>query len=306
MSGHAVHCQPIKMKYAEYTYKEIEYLIKKKYPDVKLCAIGSLGKKDEEVETGDIDIAIVCDSKEKVKDMLENTLGDCIHEINMNTTPKVMSISYFIGNWSDAECKCPICVQVDFMLVDNLDWAKWRFQSPDLKNGESKYKADPKVFLQSYMVSAIPLDMPVEYFEDGETVHIKYKYTLNQEGLYIQKLDYLGKRGKPVKTPTRENYKYLGNNPKTIMKLIFPTECIIHATPDVLEILNDDYITEKFVEKAFHSVEGLWKLLHKAHPYGVNYVKDVEERFYKEYVNNPKSECQLDPNDFPCMYYEVA
>ena len=304
MSGHAVNCQRLKMRDAENVYKEIEIKLKENYPNLQFCGIGSLGKKAPDAETGDIDIAVVIDSKEKLKDILNTSIGYCIKEINMNTTPKVMSISYSTGYCN--EKYEDIYAQVDFMLVDNLEWAKWRFQSPDLKNGESKYKADPKVFLQSYMVSAIPLDMPVEYFEDGETVHIKYKYTLNQEGLYIQKLDYLGKRGKPVKTPTRENYKYLGNNPKTIMKLIFPTECIMHATPDVLEILNDDYITEKFVEKAFHSVEGLWKLLHKAHPYGVNYVKDVEERFYKEYVNNPRSECQLDPNDFPCMYYKVA
>lgn len=288
MSGHAVNCQRIKMRDAENVYKEIEIKLKENYPNLQFCNIGSLGKKAPDAETGDIDIAVVIDSKEKLKDILNTSIGYCIKEVNMNTTPKVMSISYSTGYCN--EKYEDIYAQVDFMLVDNLEWAKWRFQSPDLKNGESKYKADPKVFLQSYMVSAIPLDMPVEYFDDGETVHIKYKYTLNQEGLYIQKLDYLGKRGKPVKTPSRENYKYLGNNPKMIMKLICPSTAI-----------KDDKL-----EKAFHSVEGLWKLLHKVHPYGVNYVRDVEERFYKEYVNNPRSECQLDPNDFPCMYYKVV
>lgn len=286
MSGHAVNCQRIKMRDAENVYKEIEIKLKENYPNLQFCAIGSLGKKAPDAETGDIDIAVVIDSKEKLKDILNTSIGYCIKEINMNTTPKVMSISYSTGYYN--EKYEGIYTQVDFMLVDNLEWAKWRFQSPDLKNGESKYKADPKVFLQSYMVSAIPLDMPVEYFEDGETVHIKYKYTLNQEGLIIQKLDYLGKRGKPVKNPTRELYKFVTNNPNEIMHLIFP-----------------NWI-DKDMPTYFHSVENLWEALHKYSSYGKDYVYDVEKRFYEDYVNNPRSECQLDPNDFPCTYYEAA
>lgn len=286
MSGHAVNCQRIKMRDAKNIYKEIEIKLKENYPNLQFCSIGSLGKKAPDAETGDIDIAVVIDSKEKLKDILNTSIGYCIKEINMNTTPKVMSISYSTGYCN--EKYEDIYAQVDFMLVDNLEWAKWRFQSPDLKNGESKYKADPKVFLQSYMVSAIPLDMPVEYFDDGETVHIKYKYTLNQEGLIIQKLDYLGKRGKPVKNPTRELYKFVTNNPNEIMHLIFP-----------------NWI-DKDMPTYFHSVENLWEALHKYSSYGKDYVYDVEKRFYEDYVNNPRSECQLDPNDFPCTYYEAA
>lgn len=289
MSGHAVNCQRIKMRDAEECYKMIEKDIKEKYPELELCPIGSLGKKAPDAETGDIDIAVVIDSKEELKEILEKSLGTYIVEMNMNTTPKVMSIGYFYEYlYDNMENPENLIVQVDFMLVNNLDWAKWRFQSPDLKNGESKYKADPKVFLQSYMVSAIPLDMPVEYFEDGETVHIKYKYTLNQEGLIIQKLDYLGKRGKPVKNPTRELYKFVTNNPNVIMHLIFP-----------------NWI-DKDMPTYFHSVEKLWESLHKYSSYGKDYIYDVEKRFYEDYVNNPRSECQLDPNDFPCTYYEAA
>ena len=69
-------------------------------------------------------------------------------------------------------------------------------------------------------------------------------------------------------------------------------------------ICPDKAIDDEYLEKAFHSVEELWKLLHLIYSYGQDYIKDVEERFYKEYINNPRSECQLDPNDFPCYFYK--
>ena len=290
MSGHAVNCQRIKMRDAENIYKEIEIKIKENYPNLQFCGIGSLGKKAPDAETGDIDIAVVIDSKEKLKDILNTSIGYCIKEINMNTTPKVMSISYCTGYYN--EDISPIYVQVDFMLVKSIAWAKWRFQSPDLKNGESKYKADPKVFLMQYMVSAKPLNMPIEYFEDGVTIKTKYKYTLNQEGLWIQKLNYEGKRGKPVKNPSREVYKFITDNPYKVTEFLFP---LYDCDPN-------------YDENTFHCVEKLWNSLHKYYnnESDRDYVYAVEKRFYEEYVNNPKSECKLDTNDFPCMYYKVA
>ena len=300
MSGHAVNCQPLKMRYAEQVYEEIKEKIEDKYPGIQFEAIGSLGKKSPYQETGDIDIAIVVDSKERLCDILKNSLGYNITEINMNTTPKILSIGYMynecIGGFyldrDESGHPADHIVQVDFMIVKNLAWAKWRFQSPDLKNGESKYKADPKVFLMQYMVSALPLNMPIEYFEDGVTVKTKYKYTLNQEGLWIQKLNYEGKRGKPVKNPSREVYKFITDNPYKVTEYLFP---LYDSDPD-------------YDENTFHCVEKLWKSLHQQYKYvsDRDYVYAVEKRFYEEYVNNPRSECQLDPNDFPCEYYQAA
>ena len=300
MSGHAVNCQRIKMRDAENVYKEIEIKLKENYPNLQFCSIGSLGKKAPDVETGDIDIAVVIDSKEKLLEILKDSLGVYIDEINMNTTPKIMSIGYkyncdegIYSTMDEYGDMSPLfnVVQVDFMLVKNLSWAKWRFQSPDLKNGESKYKADPKVFLMQYMFSALPLNMPVEYFDDGVTVKIKYKYTLNQEGLWIQKLNYEGKRGKPVKNPSREVYKFITDNPYKVTEYLFP---LYDSDPD-------------YDENAFHCVEKLWNSLHQYYKYesDKDYVYTVEKRFYEEYINNPRSECKIDASDFPCKYYEL-
>lgn len=300
MSGHAVNCNRIKMRYAEQAYQEIKDKIKNKYPNLVFDAIGSLGKKNPDDETGDIDIAVVINTenpKERLKEILENSLGIYITEMNMNTTPKVMSIGYlynecdngmYLERNSNGFPKNHI-VQVDFMLVKNLSWAKWRFQSPDLKNGESKYKADPKVFLMQYMISALPLDMPITYFEDGMTIKTKYKYTLNQEGLFIHKLNYEGKRGKPIKNPTREVYKFITDNPYKVIEYLFP---LYDSDPD-------------YDDKTFHCVEKLWKSLHQYYnnESDKEYLLAVEKRFYEEYVDNPKSECKLDKNDFICKYY---
>ena len=288
MSGHAVNCQRIKMRDAEEIYNEIEHKLHTVNPDWPISAIGSLGKKKPDAETGDIDIAIVytvsrtgSTEKEMLAEKLNEILGDNITEINLNTTPKILSIGYKHND---------IIAQVDFMLVNNIAWAKWRFQSPDLKNGESKYKADPKVFLMQYMFSALPLNMPIEYFEDGVTIKTKYKYTLNQEGLWIQKLNYEGKRGKPVKSPSREVYKFISDNPYKVTEYLFP---LYDSDPD-------------YDENTFHCVEKLWNTFHQQYKYESDrdYVYAVEKRFYEEYINNPRSECQLDPNDFPCKFYK--
>ena len=288
MSGHAVNCQRIKMRDAEEIYNEIEHKLHTVNPDWPISAIGSLGKKKPDAETGDIDIAIVytvsrtgSTEKEMLAEKLNEILGDNITEINLNTTPKILSIGYKHND---------IIAQVDFMFVNSIAWAKWRFQSPDLKNGESKYKADPKVFLMQYMFSALPLNMPIEYFEDGVTIKTKYKYTLNQEGLWIQKLNYEGKRGKPVKNPSREVYKFISDNPYKVTEYLFP---LYDSDPD-------------YDENTFHCVEKLWNTFHQQYKYESDrdYVYAVEKRFYEEYINNPRSECQLDPNDFPCKFYK--
>lgn len=280
MSGHAVNCFPIKMKTAMKVYEEIDRKISEKYPSLKKSPIGSYGKKAPDAVTGDIDIAVEIQSKDELVKIIMDSLTGRVSEINMVTTPSILSIAYEYNERN---------VQVDFMLCDSLEWALWRFDSPDLLNAESKYKADPKVFLMTYMVSALPCGRgETLYFDDG-TVRQRNKYTLNQKGLFIHTLNYMGKKGKPVKHPTKINEIFVSNDPKVVMDYIYP---ITDRTP----MIRDGWF--------FKSVERLWRLLHCRNPFGSEYVEAVEKRFYEEYINNPKSECKLDPADFPCMYYK--
>lgn len=276
--GHAVQANPIPAYITPIIYKEIEDKVHIYDKNIKMAPLGSVGKKFDDQFNGDIDIAINISDKESLLNMIEEVFPNC--ELNKFTTPKIVSIGYPYN----IEGKNGVA-QVDFMFTNNINWAKWRFSSPDLKNGESKYKADPKVYLLQHIVSAIPVkDAKDEYFEDGITVKRKWRYAFNQEGVFKQLVDYTGKKG-PLKhgKKLKEFESLVSNDPENVMKFIF----------------GDNYDPKDFI-----SVEKLWKALHSNKwPWGEEACKKAEERFYKEYVRNPKSEVKLDPEDFPLKYY---
>ena len=277
-SGHAVTASPIKAWIAPLIYKEIEDKVHEWKKGLKIVPLGSLGKKPDDATTGDIDVAIDLE-KEELLQMIGKIFPDC--EINKMTTPKIVSISYpynIEGVKDNA--------QIDFMFTHNIDWAKWRFSSPDIKNGESKYKAAPKVYLIMHIVSSIPVkDMKDEYFEDGVTVKKHWRYTFNQEGVFKEMENYMGKKGNPVKNPTKEFKELVSNDPQNVMRFIF-------ADNDI-------------DPKVFNSVEALWKAIHSDKwPWGDDVLERTERRFYKEYINDPKCEVPVDKEDFPCKLYK--
>ena len=278
-SGHAVESNPIPAYITPLIYKEIEDKILKWNKSVKLAPLGSIGKKKDDDFNGDIDIAITL-QKEQLLEMVKEIFPES--EINPYTTPKIVSIGYPYNK----EGKSGVA-QVDFMFTNNIDWAKWRFSSPDLKNGESKYKAAPKVYLIQYIVSSIPVEgTKDEYFEDGVTVKKHWRYAFNQEGVFKQLEDYTGKKG-PLKNPkkVKELEELISNDPINVMRFIMKSNDID--------------------EKAFQSVEALWKYIHSNKwPWGEEALKHTEERFYKEYINDPKCEAPVDAKDFPCTYYK--
>lgn len=277
--GHAVECNPIPAYITPLVYKEIEDKILKYNKDIKLAPLGSIGKKFDDDFNGDIDIAINITDKDKLIEMINNVFPNC--EINPNTMRNIVSIGYPYNK----EGKSGIG-QVDFMMTNNMKWTKWRFDSPNLKTGESKYKAKPKIFLLQHMVSSIPVkDAKTEYFEDGVTVKRKWKYTFNEEGVFKQLVDFTGKKG-PLKNgkKLKEFESLITNDPDNVMRFIF----------------GDNYDPKDFV-----SAERLWKALHSDKwPWGKEACEFTEKRFYEEYINNPKIDVKVDPKDFPLQYYK--
>jgi len=277
-SGHAVTAQPIPAYITPLIYKEIEDKVHAWKSSVKMVPLGSIGKKRDDDFNGDIDVAIDIADKESLIEMVKEVFPDS--ELNTNTTPKIVSINY---KW-DKEGKSGLA-QVDFMFTNNIDWAKWRFSSPDLKNGESKYKAAPKVYLIQHIVSCIPVkDAKIEYFDDGQ-VKKKWRYTFNQEGVFKYLANHIGKKGQYVSGAKQEFKELVTNDPMNVMRFIFDTNDID--------------------PKIFNTVEGLWKAIHSDKwPWGDEVLKKVEERFYKEYINDPKCEVPVKKEDFPCSQYQ--
>lgn len=270
--GNAVTANPIPAKIAPKVYKEVEDKLLKYDSSIKIAPLGSLGKKKDEDFNGDIDVAVEID-RPTLEDIIKHVFDG--YEVNLKTMGDIISISYpynidgYSGN-----------AQVDFMIVKNLKWAKWRFDSPNLKTGESKYKAASKVRLLAIIIAEIPVENnKIEYFDDNVTIRKKYKYTFNTEGVFKQLLDYTGKKG-PLKNPKKikEFEELISNNPEDVMKFVFG---------------------QNAKESDFKSVESLWKAIHD--PFKFKYqevVPIIEDRFYKEVIDGDPS-LKLDKNDFP-------
>ncbi len=277
-SGHAVQATPIPAYITPLVYKEIEDKVHKWNSKINLAPLGSIGKKFDDQFNGDIDIAIDIPNREELLDMVKTVFPDC--EINPMTTPKIVSIGYPY----DKEGKKGVA-QTDFMFTDNIDWAKWRFSSPDFKKGESKYKAAAKVYLIMHIISCIPVkDAKDEYFDDGMPKK-KWRYTFNQEGVFKYLANHIGKKGNFVKTPKQEFKELVSNDPMNVMRFVF----------------GENDVDPKW----FNSAEALWKAIHSDKwPWGDKVLENVEKRYYMEYINDPKCEAPVKAEDFPCKFYK--
>lgn len=271
-SGNAVTANPIPATIAPKVYKEVEAKLLKADPNLQLAPLGSLGKKKDTEMNGDIDIAVEID-RPTLEKLVMSVFKGC--EINLKTMGDVISIAYpynIDGHQDKA--------QVDLMIVKNLNWAKWKYDSPNFKLGESKYKAAARVRLLAIIVAEIPVkDNHIEYFDDHTTVRKKYKYTFNSDGLVKQLLDYTGKKG-PLKNPKKlkEFEQFISDDPKFVMKFIFG---------------------DNAKEADFKSAESLWKAIHdpSKFPYQ-EVVPIIEDRFYKEVIDKDLS-LKIDKRDFP-------
>lgn len=278
--GHAVTANPIPAYITPLIYKDIEDLVHSKFGKVKMVPLGSVGKKKDDDFNGDIDVAIDIPDKNKGREMLKELFPD--NEM-VDGAGNIISVSYPYnkeGKTGNA--------QVDFMFTHNIDWAKWRWQSPDRKNGESKYKGDARVFLIQFAIHNIPVkDAKDEYLEDGKTVKKHWKYTFNQEGVFLDLIDFTSKKdpNKVVKNGKRVDdvRKLIYNDPVNVMKFMY----------------GDNYDN-----KYFSSVEGVWKGIHSKDFMFPDAVPAIEKEFYERYIDNPRSAEKLDPKDFSCQYYK--
>ena len=255
--GNAVTANPIPAYITPLLYKEIEDAILKENPDIKMVPLGSVGKKNDDQFNGDIDIAIKLDNKKELSELIDKVFPDL--EKNPNTTPSIVSISYPYNKEGKSGN-----AQVDFMIVKDIDFAKFFYHSPDFKKNESKFKGATRAKMLSIIVSCIPVeDAKDEYFEDGKTVKKHWKYTFNTEGVFRQLLDYTGKKG-PLKNPkkVKEFEKLIANDPDNCIKFIFGDNGKIEDC---------------------NSAESLWKAVHDKNKFKFqDVVKKIEDRWFDE------------------------
>lgn len=255
--GNAVTANPIPAYITPLLYKEIEDAILKENPDIKMVPLGSVGKKNDDQFNGDIDIAIKLDNKKELSELIDKVFPNL--EKNPNTTPSIVSISYPYNKEGKSGN-----AQVDFMIVKDIDFAKFFYHSPDFKKNESKFKGATRAKMLSIIVSCIPVeDAKDEYFEDGKTVKKHWKYTFNTEGVFRQLLDYTGKKG-PLKNPkkVKEFEKLIANDPDNCIKFIFGDNGKIEDC---------------------NSAESLWKAVHDKNKFKFqDVVKKIEDRWFDE------------------------
>ncbi len=277
--GNAVDASPIPAFLAPKIYEQVEKVVTAKNKNVKMAPVGSLGKKMDEDTTGDIDIAIQLGSFDELIELVNNCFEE--YETMPIKMSNIVSVSYpyNIDGYNDK-------AQIDFMLVKNLDWAKFRYHSPNFKLKESKYKGGVRNIFLSDIVSCIPVkDAKDEYFEDNVTVKRHWKYTFNTEGVFLQLVDFCGKNGKPVKAgkKLKEFEQLIANDPENVVKFIFG---------DAGEISDAN------------SAESLWKAIHD--PKKFKWGKDVVETIEKKIITDKGlSNFNFSPKDFPCEYYNI-
>jgi hypothetical protein len=242
--GNAVpNVVPIRAEDTMPTLEDIENKIISRFFKLKKdqwAALGSTGKKLPGQSSGDIDIAIdmnwiaknfnvsLQDAGQKVFDILSSAYPDM--DKNYMKGLGIISVAYPIKGSSGN-------VQVDFMLQDDIDFAKWMFHSPDFTKNESKWKGLYRTELLKSIGNSITIPELTEYWEDE--FEGQYKGTVKKlgrtmldmnKGYKKQIKSFVGKKGNPVKTGTVEFEELLSKDPIFITKSLLGQDAEIKDT----------------------------------------------------------------------------
>ena len=152
--GHSVEgVSPIRGDLASVVANEIISKISKEF-NCQCAALGSTGKKSKEQTSGDIDIALELpwEDKDKVLDFIKKEFSDS-KEGNIVSSLHVFNIGYKYDE--DGEEKY---VQVDFMFVENIEFAKFCYHSPSFINNESHFKGAWRTQLMMSVINSLDVN----------------------------------------------------------------------------------------------------------------------------------------------------
>lgn len=227
----------IKQSEVESTLLDIKTTIFKllKINEEDIIVIGSAGKKAGADElSGDIDIGIHVKAlrigRDGAEKLLYTKLKTLPYQVRLMAGLDIVTTAWPITGGGDDNY-----VQCDFILVDNLEWAKFALYCPDYKKNESKYKSAHRNWLIAAVCSVIKFNIM-----SGGAGYDTYVYKWN-EGLFKFKKTFIGKKGF-LKHPTIVKRDLVTENPKEFIKLVFGegiNEKDLNTFESVLHIIKD-------------------------------------------------------------------
>ena len=231
--------------------------------NIEACTLGSLGKKLDYEESGDIDIAINYDfTKENCDKIIEfiktnfNDYGE--PEIYISSGFKIISFGYYyknydiINNFGDDNINKQQLIQiaqVDLMFSNNLEYTQFMYHSPNYRNLESEFKGLYRTNLLTYIAGRKPTNKEDIYDDKGNLTDY-WKYTLTYDkGLVLTHKSYKGKRG-VLKNPhtVKEDTVFITDDIHEIVKLILGEEGTV-ADTNSFESLIKYIFSDKYVYK---------------------------------------------------------
>lgn len=147
-------------------------------------------------------------------------------------------------------------VQIDFMIVDDLELAKYMFHSPDFTKDESQYKGLFRNILLMDIIGNIEIEKDKEYYKDefgseyAGLVKTFNKYSITaQDGLKIQRKTYDGKKGRKKNAAVmREHDKIITKDVNEITKFALGPDATVQDTVS-FESVWRWVLSDKFVHK---------------------------------------------------------
>lgn len=257
--GHSVEgVEPIRGDLAKKVADEIIKKIKNKF-NIECAALGSTGKKSKDQTSGDIDIAVQMqwEDKDKLIDFIkkefpDSPFGNIVNYLNV----------FNIGYKYDEDGKDKY-VQVDFMFVDDVEWAQFVYFSPNFLKNESQFKGSWRSTLLRGICACTPVEQvnkkyKTEYFEDNKTIKTFWKFTFSQSsGLFADRKTYEGNK-KILKNPKtiQEDREYISKNIDEILHICLGKDATRDDCNSYETLLN--FIASDRYE--FKSVEQLEKI----------------------------------------------
>lgn len=221
--------RPIKQSEVRQIKEELGHILKQiglEGESIDWFIIGSAGKKLEDHNSGDIDIAV---SADKLAQFFSCPFDDILDELYK----KIKSMGYdavLARGFEQVSFGYPLkdgmVAQVDLMISTSLDWSNFIYYSPDFRKAESKYKGVYRNLLLSISISSTSYT-PIKLLGSDVEEYTANVLRLNQGIVNVTK-SFMGKNGlKKGATLLKQHDKFITRTPQEIVDLLF-----VGAKPD--------------------------------------------------------------------------